>query len=187
MQSYLGIDVSKLHLDLSHVGHSGRIGNTQKAITRWLKSLAPEVVLVCESSGGYEAFLISLAHAASRPIVLLNARQVRDFAKAKNRLAKTDRIDAQLIASFAETFHPKPLARPDPRQQQLGALVKHRAHLLTQITQTNNLAQTVSDKHLLRVITKTAAFLEKQVAQLEALMAAQVAQSVELLARVDRL
>jgi len=187
MQSYLGIDVSKLHLDLSHAGQAQRLANSANAIGRWLKSLAPEVTLVCESSGGYEALLIALAQAAGRSVVLLNARQVRDFAKAKNRFAKTDRIDAELIASFAETFHPKPHARPDPRQQHLGALVKHRAHLLTQITQTNNLAQTITDKQLLRVITKTAAFLQKQVVQLEALMAAQVAQSEELLAKVDRL
>ena len=99
MKTYLGIDVSKLYLDLSFHAQAHRISNTEKAILPWLKSLPLEVVLVCEASGGYEALLLTLAHAAQRPIIQLNARQVRDFAKAKNRLAKTDRIDAELIAS----------------------------------------------------------------------------------------
>lgn len=75
MQSYLGIDVSKLHLDLSQHSPIQRIANTEKAILRWFKPLPPETILICEASGGYEALLLSLAHAAGRPIVLLNARQ----------------------------------------------------------------------------------------------------------------
>ncbi len=187
MPSYLGIDVSKLHLDLSYLTHAQRIANTGKAILPWLKSLPPETILACESSGGYEALLISLAHGAGRTIIQINARQIRDFAKTKNRLAKTDRIDAGLIADFARTFSPKALSRPDPLQHELSALVKHRSHLLTQITQNNNLAQTLCDQKLLRLIAKTVAFLRKQVAQLEALMQAKVAASSVLLAKVDRL
>jgi transposase len=155
MKSYLGIDISKLHLDLSHPAPAKRLANTEKAILSWLQSLPPETILVCEASGGYEALLLRLAHAVRRPIIQLNARQVRDFARAKNRLAKTDQIDAELIADFAQTFQPKPLPLPDPLQEQLLALVKHRSHLLTQITQNNNLTQTVTDKHLLR-LTATA-------------------------------
>ncbi len=187
MTSYLGIDVSKLHLDLSHHARSSQIANTAPALRRWLKSLPPETILVCEASGGYEGLLLTLAHAAARPIIHLNARQVRDFAKAQNRLAKTDRIDASLIASFAQTFQPQPLARPDPSQQELSALVKYRAHLLTQITQNNNLARTLSDKTLLRLLAKTVAFLQQQVARLEALMQKKVAQSSEIQGKVGRL
>jgi transposase len=187
MKSYLGIDVSKLHLDLSHPAPAKRLANTEKAILPWLKSLPPETTLVCEASGGYEALLLSVAHALGRPIIQLNARQVRDFARAKNRLAKTDRIDAGLIAEFAQTFQPEPLPLPDPLHEQLLALVKHRSHLLTQITQNNNLTQTLTDKNLLRLIVKTVAFLQKQVAQLEALMQTKVAASPHLLAKVNRL
>jgi transposase len=187
MKSYLGIDISKLHLDLSDPAPAKRLANTQKAILPWLKSLPPETILVCEASGGYEALLLSLAHAVHRPIIQLNARQVRDFARAKNRLAKTDRIDAGLIADFAQTFQPEPLPRPDPLHEQLLALVKHRSHLLTQITQNNNLTQTLTDKHLLRLIAKTIAFLQKQVAQLEVLMQTKLTASPELLAKVNRL
>ena len=187
MHSYLGIDVSKLHLDLSEHSLPSRIANTEKAILRWFKSLPLETILVCEASGGYEALLLSLAHAARRPIVLLNARQVRDFAKAKNRLAKTDAIDAALIADFARTFQPKPLSPPDPLQQELSALVKHRSQLLTQITQNKNLAGTLANKRLLRLIAQTVAFLQRQVARLDTLMAANVGHSPALHAKVERL
>src|SRR5665213_2231682 len=155
MKIHIGIDVSKLHLDLCQHQQSTQIPNTEKAIRRWLKSLPPATVLVCEASGGYEALLVTLAHAAQRPIARLNARQVRDFAKAKGRLARTDKLDAQLLVDFAETYHPEPLALPDPLQQELAALVKHRAHLLMQITHTNTLAETLPDKNLLALIDRT--------------------------------
>ena len=58
----------------------------------------------CEASGGYEASLLALAHAAGRPVVQINARQVRDFARAKNRLAKTDAIDARTIALVLQLY-----------------------------------------------------------------------------------
>jgi transposase len=187
MKIHIGIDVSKLHLDLCHHQQATQIPNTEKAIKRWLKSLPPAAVLVCEASGGYESLLIILAHAAQRPIARLNARQVRDFAKAKGRLAKTDKIDAQILVDFAETFHPEPLGLPDPLQQELAALVKHRAHLLTQITQNNNLAETLADKKLLALVARTVAFLRKQADQLETLMADKISQSPKLAAKAQRL
>jgi transposase len=187
MKIHIGIDVSKLHLDLHHSNQSTQIPNTEKAIARWLRTLPADAFLVCESSGGYESLLITLVHAAGLPIARINARQVRDFAKARGRLAKTDRIDAQLLADFAETFHPDPLALPDRLQQELSALVKHRTHLLRQITQNNNLAETLSDKKLLALITKTVAFLQKQVDQLQSLMARKISESPDLFAKVSRL
>lgn len=187
MQSYLGIDISKLHLDTSHLGVPGQLANTDKAIRSWLKSLPAGTILACEASGGYEARLLALAHAQGRPIVLVNARQVRDFAKAKNRFAKTDPIDAALIAEFAQTFQPRLLAQPDPATDHLASLVKHRAHLLTQITQNHNFALTVTDPKLRRLLAKTVAFLRKQVAALESLMQAQQARSAELHQKITRL
>jgi transposase len=187
MKIYIGIDVSKLRLDLHYLDQSLHIPNTEKAILRWLRSLPAEVVLICESSGGYESLLLALAHAARRPIARINARMVRDFAKAKGLLAKTDRIDARLLVDFAQTFHPQPLSPPDPLQQELCAMVKHRSHLLTQITQNKNLAETLSDKKLLALIAKTVAFLQKQADQLQALTAQKISHSPVLSAKVRRL
>lgn len=187
MKIHIGIDIAKLHLEVYHHPQSIQIPNTEKAIRRWLKALPPAAVLVCEASGGYESLLIALAHTAQRPIARLNARQVRDFAKAQGRLAKTDKLDAKILVDFAETFHPEPLHLPDPLQQELAALVKHRAHLLTQITQNTNLTETLADKKLLALVTRTVAFLRKQVSQTEALMADKITRSPELATKVQRL
>jgi transposase len=187
MKIYAGIDVSKSHLDLHYLDLDRQISNNETAIRRWMKSLPPEVILICESSGGYESTLLSSAHASGRSIIRINARQVRDFARAKGLLAKTDRLDARLLADFARTFHPQPMTVPDSFQQELSALVKHRAHLLRQLTQTNNLAENTADKNLLAIITKTVAFLQKQIDHIEALMAEKVKVSCALHAKVDRL
>lgn len=187
MKSYIGIDVSKLHLDFHHPAQSSRLANTRPAIQRWLKSLPPSALLVCEATGGYETLLIASAQAMGRPIARVNPRQVRDFAKAQGRLAKTDRIDAQTLLAFAETFAPQPLPPPDRRRETLGALVKHRSHLLRQITQNHNLAETLAHPRLRRLLAKTVSFLRRQVLQVEKLMAAQMAQSPEICTRVRRL
>jgi len=187
MKIYVGIDVAKSHLDIHCLAQARQIPNTEKAILRWLKSLPDGAILVCESSGGYETLLLTLAHASGRPIIRINARQARDFARAKGLLAKTDRIDARLLAEFATTFQPQPLAVPDPLQQELAALVKYRAHLLVQITQNQNLAETVSDKKLRASVARTVAFLQKQVEHLESLMAQKLDQSPGLSAKAQRL
>lgn len=187
MKIYAGIDVSKRHLDIHYLDQHRKIPNTEKAVVRWLKSLPEEVILICESSGGYESVVLAQAHHASRSIIRVNARQVHDFARARGLLAKTDKIDARLLVDFARTFHPQALGNPDPLQQELSALIKHRAHLLMQITQNNNLAETITDKKLLALITKTVTFLQKQVDQLQALMAQKIAQSPVLQAKVQRL
>lgn len=187
MKKYIGIDVSKAHLDLFDGVHSSRLVNEEKAVRQWLNSLPPEAVPVCEASGGCEALLIALCHAAGRAVVQVNARQVRDFARARNRLAKTDRIDAEVIAEFARTFEPKPLSLPDPLQQRLSGLVRHRTHLLAEVTQNQNFASSLTDKKQLRVISATVAFLQKQVRALESLMASLVKESPEIRAKVDRL
>lgn len=187
MKTHLGIDVSKLHLDIHHLHESQRIANTEKAIRRWMKALPADSFLVCEASGGYESLLITVAHDLQRPIARVNARQVRDFARAKGRLAKTDQIDAATLTDFADTFLPQPLPAPDPLQQELSALTRYRTHLLRQVTQNRNLAETIADKRLLAFIAKTVAFLQRQADQVQDLMAAKVRQSALLSAKVERL
>lgn len=146
MKTYIGVDVSKLLLDVHKNGRAVQIPNTERAIGALLKSLPDDAMLVCESSGGYEALLVTQAHAAGRPIARINARQIRDFAKAKGRLAKTDTIDAEIITAFAQVFHPSPLSLPDPLQHELAGLAKVRSHIILQITQNNNLKETISIK-----------------------------------------
>jgi transposase len=187
MTTYIGIDVSKLLLDIHHNGQAAQIPNTEKAIRAYLKSLPDDTMLVCESSGGYEATLITQAHSQRRPIARINARQVRDFAKAKGRLAKTDTLDARIITEFAQAFHPAPLCPADPLQIELSALVKLRSHILNQITQNNNLQETLSDKNILRILASTVASLKKQEVKIRSLIVATIKRSPSLTSNVNRL
>lgn len=187
MTTYIGIDVSKLCLDIHQDGQAKQLPNTEKAIRTFLKHLPDDTMLVCESSGGYEALLIAHAHASSRSIARVNARQVRDFAKAKGCLAKTDTLDAKVIAEYAQVFSPKPLPVPDPLQRSLAELVKLRSHLLAQITQNNNFKETLIEKETIKVLTKVNADLKKQEGQLQLLIAAKIKLSEIFTAQVTRL
>jgi len=187
MKTYIGIDIAKLNLDIHQDGKASRIPNNEKSITAFLKSLSDHSIIVYESSGGFEALLISLAHIHLRSIARINARQVRDFAKAKGRLAKSDAIDAQILAEFGQAFHPSPLSIPDRLQQEIAALVKLRAHFLTQITQNNNLTETISDKSLLAIIKKTVSSLKMQADKIQKLIAEKIKSSPSLQSKVSRL
>jgi len=187
MKIYIGIDVSKDRLDIQLPSKTLQISNAEKSITAWLKKLPDEAFLVCESSGGYESLLITLAHSLGRPIARVNARQVRDFAKATGVLAKTDTIDARVLAEFGKVLAPEALVIPDPLQQELCALVKFRSQLLTQITFNNNMRETLRDKQLLNLNSKTAAFLKKQADQVLLLIDEKINHSAELRSKRDRL
>lgn len=138
---YVGIDVSKARLDVAlSSGEQWSEGNDDsgiRALTRRLRELAPELI-VLEATGGFEsAPVAALAHAAL-PIVIVNPRQVRDFARATGQLAKTDRIDARTLALFAERVRPAPKALPDEAAQELDALLTRRRQILEMITAEKN-------------------------------------------------
>jgi len=183
----VGIDVSKLNLDTYHSSQHLQIPNSKPAIKRWLKSLPKAAKLICEATGGYEALLICLAHQAAIPVARANARQVRDFAKGKGLYAKTDRIDAELLADFGLCNNPQPLKASDPLQLELCALVKYRQSLLIQITQNTNLTETNHDKELLFLIAKTVTFLKKQVKQIETQIQFKIKNSAALNSKASRL
>ena len=95
--------------------------------------LAPALIVV-EATGGYELPLVGAVLEAGLPIVVVNPRQVRDFAKATGRLAKTDRIDALILARFAEQVRPALRALPPPATQELAALLARRRQLVEMLT-----------------------------------------------------
>lgn len=130
----VGVDVSKARLDVA-VRPSGdqfsfaNDDDGRAELRRRLSKLKPERI-VLEATGGYEASLVrELAH-AKLPVVVINPRQVRQFAQAIGRLAKTDAIDASVIAHFAESLKPEIRALPDEAQRQLEALVTRRRQLI---------------------------------------------------------
>jgi transposase len=131
---YVGIDVSKAQLDLA-VRPTGETWSCpleepdlHRLVVR-LQALAPTLV-VLEATGGYEVPVVSALAAGGVPVVVVNPRQVRDFAKAVGRLAKTDRIDAEVLALFGERVQPPVRPLPDPALQALAALVTRRRQLV---------------------------------------------------------
>ena len=116
--AFVGIDVSKDRLDV-HLLPSGRAfavprtGAGLDQLTGELRRLAPALV-VLEATGGFELTVAAALSAAGLPLAVVNPRQIRDFARATGRLAKTDTLDAAMIALFAERIRPEPRLSPQP-------------------------------------------------------------------------
>ena len=134
----VGIDVAKAALDVAvrPQGEERHLANDAAGIAElvaWLQSLNPEVIVV-EATGGYEAPVVAELGVASLPVAVVNPRQVRDFARATGRLAKTDRLDAQVLAHFGEAVRPTPRPLPDDAAQALAALVERRRQVVAMRT-----------------------------------------------------
>jgi transposase len=147
MVYWIGIDVSKAQLDchIRPTAEAFQVPNTESgmaALVERLQSLRPTLV-VMEAIGGLEtpaAAALGLAHI---PVAVVNPRQVRDFAKATGKLAKTDAIDAQVLAHFAEAVQPhvRPLAKEEA--QQLAEVVGRRRQIVERLTAEKNRLGTV--------------------------------------------
>jgi transposase len=138
----VGIDVSKGLLDVAVLpeGESWSATNDEEGITqvvKRLKSLRPRLV-VLEATGGMETALVGAAATARLPVVVVNPRQVRDFAKSVGALAKTDAIDARVLARFAEAVRPEVRPLKDKEASQLSALIARRRQLVEMLTAEKN-------------------------------------------------
>jgi transposase len=134
----VGLDVAKNHLDVSVLpaGERWRAEYTEAGVAELvarLQALTPRVI-VLEASGGYESVVATALAAAGLPVAVVNPRQVRDFAKAIGRLAKNDRIDADVLALFGERVRPEMHPLPDSALQELTALVTRRRQLIEMLT-----------------------------------------------------
>jgi transposase len=138
---FVGIDVSQAHLDIAiRPGASFSIARHESAIATLVEQLRPlsPTLILLEATGGMEIPLTSALATAGLPVVVVNPRQVRDFAKASGRLAKTDARDAQLLAQFAEVMRPQPRPLPDMEARALTALVARRRQLVEMLTAEKN-------------------------------------------------
>jgi transposase len=140
----VGIDVAKAHVDVAVLGaklDAQRLDNEAEAHSALAAALQPlgVTLVVMEATGGYEAALACALQAAGLPVAVVNPRQARDFAKSMGRLAKTDRIDARMLAEFASVLVRRDdlvsLIRPlaDAQQQALAAMVTRRRQLVTML------------------------------------------------------
>jgi transposase len=135
---YVGLDVSKQHLDLAFepARTLRRVPHTDEGIATLVTELRPlaPTLIVLEATGGYETDVATALALAGLPVTLVNPRQVRDFARALGRLAKTDALDAQVLALFAARVRPEPRPLPDEAHQALAALVTRRRQLVDMLT-----------------------------------------------------
>ena len=138
---FVGIDVSQRRLDIAvRPGASYSITHDESAIAtvvEQLRVLSPTLI-VLEATGGMEIPLTSALATAGLPVVVVNPRQVRDFAKASGQLAKTDALDAQVLAQFAEVMRPHPRPLPDAETRALAARLTRRRQLVEMLTAEKN-------------------------------------------------
>jgi transposase len=172
---YIGIDVSKEHLDVASLDGklSGRWTNDELGLaelTKKLVELGPELV-VMEATGGFELEVTLALAAAKVPLAVVNPRQVRDFAKALGYLAKTDKLDARVIAEFGAATKPSADPLPDVQAIELEALLTRRRQLVGMIaSEKNRLASLfgpAKESWAEKSIRDTLSHLIKQLSQLD--------------------
>ena len=179
---FVGIDVAKVRLDVA-VRPDGEIrtmGNDEKGweqLACWLTELQPQLV-VMEATGGYEANVLAVLLGKHLPVARVNPRQVRDFAKATGTLAKTDKLDAKVLAHFAEAVKPEPRPVPDERLQALSELVARRRQLMEMLAAEKNRLKQACRGVRQRVLAHVQ-WLEKEIGDLDDDLRSQVKDNVE--------
>jgi len=189
---YIGIDVAKAHLDVAWAGASRRFPNDQKgraALVNWIKQSpnAGTVQFICEASGGYEQALLACLAQNELKVTLVQAVRVRQYARAAGILAKTDKIDAKVLAAFGAAMQPKPTQPPSAEQKRLREVEAQRRHLSrVLIAEENRLAQ-MSSAELRRLSRSLMSKIKKQIETIDARIAALIAQDQALFAKAQKL
>jgi len=169
---YVGVDVSKDRLDV-HILPQGeafavaRDGKGLAELVERVQALGPERIAV-EATGGFETVVAAALAGASLPVVVVNPAQVRHFAQALGRRAKTDPIDAQMIARFVEATKPEVRELPDQATRLLADLVARRRQIIEMIVAERNREKRVAVKRIKKSIVRLIAALEKELAEIDA-------------------
>jgi transposase len=177
---FVGIDVAQAELVVAvrPTEDSWTVGNDEPGIAALIRRLRPLAVtlIVLEATGGYERAVVAALATASFPLVVANPRHVRDFARGTGQLAKTDQVDAQILALFAERVHPTPRPLPDAATQALEALVARRRQLLDMLTaERNRLAH--AGPPIARDLRRHIWWLERRLGKLDADLDQQIQRS----------
>jgi transposase len=171
MEHFVGIDVAKdrLEVHLRPFGESfavARDGEALAVLVERLQALAPRLVVI-EATGGYETVVASAIAAAQLPLAVVNPRQIRDFARATGKLAKTDRLDAAAIAHFAEAIRPPVRPIADAEAQALGELVARRRQVIEMMVAERNRRRMAAQRRVIRAIERHLAVLQAELSELE--------------------
>lgn len=180
---YIGIDVAKAELVIASrpSGERWTVPNEESGIRALVDRLVlaqPELI-VLEATGGYELVVVAALVSAGLPVVVANPRQVRDFAKATGQLAKTDRLDADILALFAERVHPPVRRLPDAEARELDAVLTRRRQLLEMLqAERNRLGQMFNrGKQVKQSLTAHITYLERELKKTDTELGQQVRRS----------
>ena len=171
-QMFIGIDVAKDRLDV-HVRPSGeafsvaRDGKGLDELVARLRQLGVALI-VLEATGGFETTVAGTLCAAGLPLAVVNPRQIRDFARATGRLAKTDALDAAAIAHFAEAVRPDPRPVPDAQARALGELVTRRRQIVEMMTAERNRRGRLTNRRMIKSVDRLLGALQRELSDLEA-------------------
>lgn len=187
---YVGVDVSKKHLDLA-MGGKGvfRVPNTPAGMTRLVARLAElsRPHLVCEATGSYTRLMArEMAHHAI-PLSRINPRRVRDLARADGQLAKTDAIDAAVILRFARLMQPDPTPQADPRAIEMADLVRRRRQMVDMLAMEKQRREHPEAARVQASIDVHIAFLGNQIAEMDQAIARHIEADAALTRRADLL
>jgi transposase len=169
---FVGIDVAKAWVDVAvrPTGPRQRVRTDDPTaigrLVEELRTLAPTVIVV-EASGGYESALVSACAVAGLPIVVVNPRQVRDFAKALGRLAKTDALDAEVLALFGERVQPPVRPLRDADTQALGDLLQRRRQLLDMLVAERHRRAQATVRRVLESLDEHIRWLESRIREVD--------------------
>jgi len=170
-KEFIGIDVSKGSLDVAAfiTNKKWHFPNDEAGINQLVKALSglTPALVVMESTGGYETPLAYALNKAGIPCAVVNPREVRDFAKATKKLAKTDIIDARVLAHFAMAIKPEPSPLSDEQTRELEALITRRRQVIEMLTAEKNRLH-MARKPVKDEIKGHIAYLEKRLVEIDA-------------------
>jgi transposase len=187
---YLGVDIAKSYLEAAIGAEKRRFPNDamgHRQLIKWVKQLSAAVQVICESSGGYERGLVRALVRARVKISLIQANRVRQFARAAGILAKTDRIDAEVLCAFGKVMQPPTVTAATLEQEHLRELESQRRHLTRLLVMEQNRGARLSDALVRRLNRSLINQLKKQIERLDLLIEEHIEQSPELSAKAAKL
>jgi len=184
MEKYIGIDISKHTFDVHYFADNRdqRFDYTEEDIRQFadqLCKLSP-ILIVMEATGGYEIPLASELHAVGLPVAVVNAKRIRNFAKAAGQLAKTDKLDARIIAQYAAAMKPPPQTPIDEMANTIKNLNTRRRQLVAMRTSEKNRKEHALDKCIARSIDAVIKAIEREIDTVEKQISKHIDQTPQL-------
>jgi len=187
---YLGVDIAKSYLDAAIGNEKRRFSNDaigHRQLIEWIKQMPASVQVICEPSGGYERALVQAVAGAQLKISLVPANRVRQFARAAGILAKTDRIDAEVLCAFGKAMQPGTISASQLEQEHLRELESQRRHLTHLLVMEQNRAARMSNLCVCKLNRRLIIQIKKQIEQLDLLIEVRIKASPELSTKAEKL